>query len=173
MCGTLTRYYTWWQTWEMYSLFPSAPNLEPRYNICPTTTVDVVISGDNQRSLVPIRWGLIPSWWKKPFQEMRLATFNARAETIAEKSMFRVSFERRRCLMRVSGYCEWADTPDGKQPLSLSETPCSWRIGANSVMLVPNGPTAQIALWCAYWTDPVQRTAGSGDLGSSPPDQRA
>jgi hypothetical protein len=25
--------------------------------------------------------------------------------------------------------------------------------------MVPNGPPAQIALWCAYWTDPVQRTA--------------
>ena len=63
-----------------------------------------------------MRWGLIPGWWKKPLKELRLATFNARAETIAEKQMFRDSFQRRRCLMPVSGYYEWSNTPDGKQP---------------------------------------------------------
>jgi putative SOS response-associated peptidase YedK len=41
---------------------------------------------------------------------------NARAESIVEKPMFRESFKRRRCLMPVSRYYEWADTPDGKQP---------------------------------------------------------
>jgi hypothetical protein len=49
--------------------------------------------------------------------------------------------------------------------LSLSEIPYSWRSGANRVMLLRDDPTAQIALWCAHWTVPVQR-AGSGDLGS-------
>jgi hypothetical protein len=47
---------------------------------------------------------------------MRLATFNARAESIATKPMFRDSFNRRRCLMPASGYYEWQDTPSGKQP---------------------------------------------------------
>jgi putative SOS response-associated peptidase YedK len=30
--------------------------------------------------------------------------------------MFRDSFNRRRCLMPASGYYEWAETPNGKQP---------------------------------------------------------
>jgi len=30
--------------------------------------------------------------------------------------MFRDSFKRRRCLIPASGYYEWKDTPDGKQP---------------------------------------------------------
>jgi len=47
---------------------------------------------------------------------MRLATFNARAETVAQKLMFRDAFKRRRCLMPASGYYEWHDTPEGKQP---------------------------------------------------------
>jgi putative SOS response-associated peptidase YedK len=88
--------------------------LEPRFNICPTATVDVVIFGDGKRTLVPMRWGLIPGRWQKSVNEMRLATFNARAKTIAEKPMFRYSFNRRRCLMPVSGYYEWESTPDGK-----------------------------------------------------------
>jgi putative SOS response-associated peptidase YedK len=47
---------------------------------------------------------------------LKLATFNARAETVAEKPFFRGAFKRNRCLIPVSGYYEWQDTPDGKQP---------------------------------------------------------
>ena len=63
-----------------------------------------------------MRWGLVPSWWSKPLKEMKLATFNARAETVATKPMFRSAFKRNRCLIPVSGYYEWQDTPGGKQP---------------------------------------------------------
>jgi putative SOS response-associated peptidase YedK len=38
-----------------------------------------------------MRWQLIPLWWKKPLKELP-ATFNARAETVAEKPMFRDVF---------------------------------------------------------------------------------
>jgi SOS response associated peptidase (SRAP) len=41
-----------------------------------------------------MRWGLIPSWWKKSAKEAP-STFNARAETVAEKPMFRAAFNRR------------------------------------------------------------------------------
>ena len=116
MCGRFTRNYTWSQIHAMYSLVSSASNLQPLFNIGPTTDVDVVIRGEGPRALVPMRWGLIPGWWKKPLKEMRLATFNARAETVAEKPMFRDSFKRRRCLMPASGYYEWKTTPEGKQP---------------------------------------------------------
>jgi putative SOS response-associated peptidase YedK len=47
---------------------------------------------------------------------MKLATFNARADTVAEKPMFRGAFKQRRCLIPASGYYEWHDTPEGKQP---------------------------------------------------------
>jgi putative SOS response-associated peptidase YedK len=68
------------------------------------------------RALQSMRWGLIPNWWSKPPKQMKLATFNARAETVAEKPMFRSAFKRNRCRMPASGYYEWHDTPDGKQP---------------------------------------------------------
>ena len=60
-------------------------NLPPRYNICPTDPVDVVIEREGNRDLVRMRWGLVPSWWPKPLKELKAATFNARAETVAEK----------------------------------------------------------------------------------------
>jgi putative SOS response-associated peptidase YedK len=92
-----------------------ARNAQPRYNICPTTTIDAVI-GHGKRELLPMRWGIVPSWWSKPLKEMKHATFNARAETVAEKAMFRDAFKRTRCLIPASGYFEWQDTPDGMQP---------------------------------------------------------
>jgi putative SOS response-associated peptidase YedK len=112
MCGRFTRQYTWREVWELYQLTTSASNVQPRYNICPTTTVDTVV--DHQ--LVPMRWGLIPSWWSKPMKEFKLATFNARAETVAEKPMFRSAFKKKRCLIPASGYYEWRNTQEGKQP---------------------------------------------------------
>jgi putative SOS response-associated peptidase YedK len=116
MCGRFSRDYTWAQIFAMYSLTSPPSNVQPNYNVCPTTKIDVVISGEGKRVLVPMRWGLIPGWWKKPLKEFRLATFNARAETIAVKPMFRDSFKRRRCLIPMSGYYEWKNTPEGKQP---------------------------------------------------------
>jgi len=57
-----------------------------------------------------LRRGLVPAWWSRPLKQLRLATFNARAETVAIKPMFRDSFARRRCLMPASGYYEWQHT---------------------------------------------------------------
>ena len=63
-----------------------ASNLEPRYNIAPTTTIDAVISRDGKLELARMRWGLIPSWWKKSLKEAP-STFNARADTVPRCSM--------------------------------------------------------------------------------------
>jgi hypothetical protein len=114
MCGRFTQHYTWREIHDLYRLTaPSSPtNLRPRYNICPTTTIDAVFGHE----LVSMRWGLIPGWWGKPLKEMRLATFNARAETVAEKPMFRSAFKTKRCLIPASGYYERRGTPEGKQP---------------------------------------------------------
>jgi putative SOS response-associated peptidase YedK len=46
-----------------------------------------VLPGVDGPALVPMRWGLIPSWWKKTAKDVP-STFNARAESVADK-MFR------------------------------------------------------------------------------------
>jgi putative SOS response-associated peptidase YedK len=91
-------------------------NLQPRYNVCPTDQIDVVTERDGKRDFVRMRWGLVPWWWPKPLKELRAATFNARAETVTEKPFFRDAFKRSRCLIPMSGYFEWQNTPTGKQP---------------------------------------------------------
>src|SRR5512136_379848 len=122
MCGRFTNRLTWREIVALYRLsVPATPerNLPARYNICPTETIDAVIEREGKRELVPMRWGLVPSWWKKTAKEAP-STFNARAETVATKPMFRAAFKRSRCLIPASGYYEWKATPTGKQPYYIS-----------------------------------------------------
>ncbi len=65
----------------------------------------MVIRGDAGLLVVPMRWQLIPPWWKESLKDLP-ATFNARAETVADKPMFRDVFRRTRCLIPASGYYE-------------------------------------------------------------------
>ena len=83
MCGRFTQKYTWEKLHRLYRLTQPARNLRPRYNICPTDPVDVIVLHDGALAVVPMRWQLIPSWWKKSLKDLP-ATFNARAETVAE-----------------------------------------------------------------------------------------
>jgi putative SOS response-associated peptidase YedK len=122
MCGRFTNRLTWREIVALYRLtVPAAPerNLPARYNICPTQTIDAVIERDGMREITPMRWGLVPTWWKKTLKELP-STFNARAETVASKPMFRAAFKRSRCLIPASGYYEWANTSNGKLPYYFS-----------------------------------------------------
>jgi putative SOS response-associated peptidase YedK len=76
----------------------------------------VVTAHDGKRELIPMHWGLVPWWWSKPLNELRMATLNARAETVETKPVFRDAFKRSRCLIPMSGYYEWQNTASGKQP---------------------------------------------------------
>jgi len=97
----------------------------PRYNIAPTDDVPAVLErltdGAPVRKLVPLRWGLVPSWSKAPGSGM----INARVETVAEKPAYRRAAAARRCLLPALGYYEWrSETPAGapkpvKQPYFL------------------------------------------------------
>jgi len=118
MCGRFTYRLTWPEIVWLYRLPLDIParNTQPRYNICPTTTIDTIVGREGERELVPMRWGLVPAWWSKPLKSMKVATFNASAETVAEQAMFRSAFERSRCLIPATGYYEWHDVSGGKQP---------------------------------------------------------
>jgi putative SOS response-associated peptidase YedK len=68
------------------------------------------------------------------------ATFNARAETVVNKPMFRDAFRQTRCVIPASGYYEWATTSDGKQPYYMTPT---------------DGPILTIAGLWSEWRDRV------------------
>jgi hypothetical protein len=111
--------YSWQQLHALYRLtLPAAiANFQPDYNVCPTDPADVVVRNEGARELLRMRWGLVPYWWNKTLKDsVRLASFNARVETVTTKPFFREPYKKKRCLMPVSGYYEWEDTSGGKQP---------------------------------------------------------
>ncbi len=95
------------------------PEVEARYNIAPTQTVPVVrIAAESSYQLTGMRWGLVPAWSKEP--RTSYATFNARAETVADKPAFRAAYRARRCLVPASGFYEWREEEGRKQPWYFS-----------------------------------------------------
>lgn len=84
------------------------------YNIAPTSIIPVLIALDNERLIVPMRWGLIPSWHKEG-QKLTMLN-NAKIETVDTKPSFRTPFKRNRCLILANGFYEWDSTTKPKQP---------------------------------------------------------
>ena len=84
MCGRFTQKFTWSEVAQAYRLTQTPLNIRPSYNVCPTDPVQVAIRGGSGLFLMPMRWGLIPTWWNKSLKELP-ATFNARSETVADK----------------------------------------------------------------------------------------
>ncbi len=91
--------------------------LEPSYNVAPTNDIYVVTSDGTTRSLDAFHWGLVPPWAKDPSAGNRM--INARAETLADKPVYRKPFAKRRCLVPASGFYEWKKIPGrkNKQPM--------------------------------------------------------
>jgi putative SOS response-associated peptidase YedK len=87
-------------------------NPPPSYNVAPTQQILVAREYEGKREGVAMRWGLTPSWAK----DKKIAQINARADTVAEKPMFRSAFKKRRCLILADGYYEWKTIGKQKQP---------------------------------------------------------
>ena len=66
---------------------------------CPTDTSPVLIQGKQKSRAVLMKWG-----FPKPGGGVII---NARAETAAEKPVFRLSLESRRCVVPTAGFFEW------------------------------------------------------------------
>lgn len=86
-------------------------DLVPRYNIAPTQDVLTVVEREAHREATFLQWGLIPFWSKdaKGF-------INARVETIEQKTTFKESFQKRRCLVFADGFYEWERMGKISQP---------------------------------------------------------
>ena len=77
----------------------------------PTDIAPVIASNRNgERSAFPMKWGFTLPGSKN-------AIVNARVESAAEKPIFKEAWQRRRCIIPASWYCEWEHftAPDGKK----------------------------------------------------------
>lgn len=113
-----------------------APVLQPRFNLAPTQAAPIITALD-AHALTIARWGLVPSWAK----QLRSVTntFNARAETLATKGVFKDALKHRRCLVPVDGFYEWRQVGKLRQPLHIT--------------LASHRPFSFAGLWDT-WTSP-------------------
>ena len=107
-----------------------------RYNIAPTQEILTVVGGEKRRGDF-MRWGLIPRWVKNASIGSRM--INARAETVAEKPVFRDALRRSRCLVLADGFYEWQRTGGARKPMR--------------VVMWSREPFAFAGLW-SVWRDP-------------------
>jgi len=113
MCGRYTIYTSSKKFAEYFSANITFEFFKS-YNIAPTATIPVVIQTDGERFIVPMRWGLIPSWHNEGRKFSLLN--NAKIETVDIKPSFRQSFSKRRCLIIANGFYEWDLAAKPKQP---------------------------------------------------------
>ena len=60
MCGRFTQQLSWAELHRLADLIGQPRNLAPRYNISPTTAIEVIRVAGDANELVPMRWGLVP-----------------------------------------------------------------------------------------------------------------
>src|SRR5215212_12176855 len=116
MCGRFTQSQSIPWIAQEFGIAEVSCDLGPSYNIAPTQKVAVVVT-DGVKKLVPVRWGLVPSWAKDISVGSKM--INARAETITEKASYKNAFKKRRCLVVADGFYEWQNVGDSKRPVYI------------------------------------------------------
>lgn len=96
--------------------FNTQQEFHPRYNSAPNSILPIVIYKNEINQIKLMRWGFMPPWSKSPTDIFKYNTFNAKAEHIFDKPMWRKSIRNKRCLIPANGFFEWRNTPSGKQP---------------------------------------------------------
>ncbi|MEM7080056.1 MAG: SOS response-associated peptidase [Pseudomonadota bacterium] len=93
-------------------------NGETNLNLAPTETVQVLRIVDGAPQLVPMRWWLTPFWAKA--LTTKYAMFNAKSETAHKSPAFKEPFVKRRCVVPISGFYEWARSNNQKVPYYIT-----------------------------------------------------
>ena len=108
MCG---RYYLDFDILESENFdLKNSIIYETNFNITPQTKVPIFIENE----LTMATWGFFPDWIKN--QKNSKPLFNTRWETVQEKRTFKTAFKKHRCLVPISGWYEWKNVNDEKQP---------------------------------------------------------
>jgi putative SOS response-associated peptidase YedK len=138
----------------------------PEYNVAPTMTVAAVVDrhprddagtpdpSTLQRSLRPMRWGLVPSWARDMSVGNKL--INARAESLTEKPAFRRAAAGRRCLLPADGWFEWLREGTGKEARKIPY-----------FMTLPSGASLALAGLWETWRPKDDSAADSPPLVSA------
>ena len=144
--------------YELTTKFQSLPSLlkkdlpkgfEQKYIqqklIKPTDPV-IVLKDEGKTTTSIMLWGFIPEWVKEPWKKDEPRPFNARAETVMEKKLFRSSWRYKRCLIPASGFFEKG------YRLSRKDKQTFWLGGIWSRWMSPEG--SELESCCVLTTKP-------------------
>lgn len=93
---------------------------KPNYNDCPTQLSPIVCLLDGERTIDRFRWGLVPFWATDVKSADKYSLINAKSEEITEKRSYKAPFQKRRCIVPVSGFYEWhRDNSGSKRPFAI------------------------------------------------------
>jgi putative SOS response-associated peptidase YedK len=87
-----------------FRIIDPAIGFRSHFNIAPGSTNPVIVAHERAEAVM-MQWGLVPHWAKDITVTNR--PINARAESLAEKPMFRDLLRSQRCLVPASGFFEW------------------------------------------------------------------
>lgn len=121
MCGRFLASRSPEEVARWFSTKGPLPNSRARYNAAPTQHLLVVRFNPEtrERTLNPLRWGLVPFWAKDT--KLGYSLINAKCETVAEKPAFREAFKARRCIVPADGFYEWKNLGGkAKQPYCIA-----------------------------------------------------
>jgi putative SOS response-associated peptidase YedK len=93
---------------------------ERQYNIPPRAFAPIVMEKGEVRRLKVAFWGILPPWAESCDYSRQFSTFNAKAETIAEKPTFKNAFAKRCCVVPAEAFYEWVGSRGSKIPLHIS-----------------------------------------------------
>ncbi|MDG2335683.1 MAG: SOS response-associated peptidase [Myxococcota bacterium] len=137
MCGRMVLTRTAHEIADEFDVpeWSSECDFGPRYNVAPSQNVLAIRRrSEGGRELLPLHWGLLPSWSKSRASGYRM--INARCETAAEKPSFRQALKARRCIVASDGFYEWKPGEQGTRAKKkgAAKTPYFFRSPAGAAL---------------------------------------
>lgn len=125
MCGRFTQYraqvrYLDRLIWQAPLAFEPSDEPIDRYNIAPTTLVQLLYLDENGLRMSAVPWGYAPHWARG--KGKRPPAINARLETAVTSKYWSAAWKNGRCLVPADGWYEWIKDPEGskrKQPFYI------------------------------------------------------
>ncbi|HEY4560240.1 MAG TPA: SOS response-associated peptidase [Lysobacter sp.] len=85
-----------------------------RYNVAVRKPASIVLDRGEGATVEDAVWGLVPSWSKTP--DTKYTTVTARLERAPTSRIYRSAWEKRRCVVPMTGYYKWDRTQKPARP---------------------------------------------------------
>lgn len=89
--------------------------LRTGFNLTPTSTLSILRWQDKHIAQDDAFWSFTPSWMK----QLTEAPYMLRSERLTSSPMYQKSFQKKRCILVVTGYYVWVALSRGKHPFAI------------------------------------------------------